>query len=208
MKKINLFLALLLVLAVLCGSAMAEEASVNYVNGAEAFVFLPGSSYSGSDMFENFKNCVPGDVRTQEITVRNYTGKQVRIYMKAEPIAEADRAFLEQLHMTVTSKDGVIFEAAPSETAQLTEYVLLGTFKYEGTTDLLVQLTIPVEMGNEHMGAIGTVPWTFMAEELPDDATPHTGDWFSMSTWLAVAAVLLAVIIVLIAVQRKRKAAQ
>lgn len=203
MKKINLFLALLLVLAVLCGSALAE-ASVNYVNEAEKFVFLPGSSYSSSDLFEGFKNCVPGDVREQEITVRNYTGKQVRIYMKAEPIAEADRAFLEQLHMTVTSKDGVIFEAAPSETAQLTEYVLLGTFKYQGTTDLLVELTIPVEMGNEYMGAIGTVPWTFMAEELPDEATPHTGDWFSMSTWLAVAAVLLAVIVVLIGYQRRR----
>lgn len=205
MKKISLFICLLLAL-LLCGSALAD-ASVNYVNEAEKFVFLPGSQYSGTDMFENFKNCVPGDVLNQLITVRNYTGKQVRIYMKAEPIDEADRAFLEQLHMTVTSKDGVIFEAAPSETAQLTEYVLLGTFRYQGTTELDVQLTIPVEMGNEYMGAIGTVPWTFMAEELPDEATPHTGDWFNMSTWLLAAAVLLALIVLLLAVQKKRKAA-
>ena len=205
MKKITFFLALLLITA-LCGTALAA-ASVNYVNEAEKFVFLPGSQHSDTDLFENFKNCVPGDVLSQQITVRNQTGKQVRIYMKAEPIAEEDRAFLEQLHMTVTSEDGVIFEAAPSETAQLTEYVLLGTFRYQGTTNLNVQLTIPKEMGNQYMGAIGTVPWTFMAEELPDEATPHTGDWYNMSTWLLAAAVLLAVIVILLAVQKKRKAA-
>ena len=158
-------------------------------------------------MFTNFKDCLPGDTLTQEITVSNISLKNVRIYMKAEPVAEADRDFLNQLHMTVDCADANIFDAAPSQTAQLTDYVYLGSFKNKGQTTLTVNLTIPAEMGNEYMGAIGTVPWTFMAEELPDEATPHTGDWFNMSTWLLAAAVLLALIVLLLAVQKKRKAA-
>lgn len=206
MKKINLFFALLMVLVVLCGSASATM--VEYRGQPSFFEFLGGSSYSATDLFTNFKNCLPGDTLTQEIGVRNISLKNVRIYMKAEPIDENDRAFLEQLHMRVQSADETIFEAAPSETAQLTEYVLLGSFKNEGETTLTVDLTIPIEMGNEYMGAVGTVPWTFMVEEIEDELTPHTGDWYQMGVWLAAAAVLLAVIIVLIAVQRKRKAAQ
>ena len=68
MKKIiSVCLALLLVLS--CVSAQAA-AQVNYEGGAEKFVFLPGSTYSDSDLFESFKQVMPGDVLTQRINVR------------------------------------------------------------------------------------------------------------------------------------------
>lgn len=84
---------------------------------------LGGAVYvsGGTDLFENFKNCVPGDVRTQEIAVSNTTNGMVRIYMKAEPVHPSDRDFLNQLHMTVHCEDQSIFDAAPSRRAQLTE---------------------------------------------------------------------------------------
>lgn len=203
MKKTTVFLALLLVLTGLCSTALGY-ASVNYVNEAEKFVFLPGSEYTETDMFENFKNCVPGDVRTQQITVRNVSNDMVRIYMKAEPVLPEDRDFLSQLHMTVHCEDETIFDAAPSRRAQLYDYTLLGTFKKKGTTQLDVQLTIPVELGNEYMGEVGIVPWTFMVEVIPADDTPHTGDWYESGTWLAIGGVLLALIIILLVVKRRR----
>lgn len=203
MKKINLFLALLLVLTLLCSGASA--AMVEYRGQPEFFAFLPGSGYSSSDMFTNFKDCLPGDTLTQEITVSNISLKNVRIYMKAEPVAEADRDFLNQLHMTVDCADANIFDAAPSQTAQLTDYVYLGSFKNKGQTTLTVNLTIPAEMGNEYMGTIGTVPWTFMVKEIEDELTPHTGDWYQMGTWIAVCAVLLAAIVILLLVHKKRR---
>ena len=70
MKKI---MSILLSLLVLCGMALAEEAasgaSVTYEGRAEKFVFLPGSELSDSDLFENFKGVLPGDVLTQQIRV-------------------------------------------------------------------------------------------------------------------------------------------
>ena len=78
MKKATICLALLLVACLLSGSALAA-ASVSYEGGAEKFVFLPGSEYSASDLFESFKNVLPGDELTQTITVRNDKDMQVRI---------------------------------------------------------------------------------------------------------------------------------
>lgn len=200
MKKATICLALLLVACLLGGSALAA-ASVSYEGGAEKFVFLPGS-----DLFENFKNVLPGDELTQTITVRNDKDMQVRIYLRAEPVNQASEEFLRQLTLTVTCKDKEIFDAAASETAQLTKATLLGTFRKNGSTDLTVTLSVPAELGNEYMSAIGIVPWTFIAEEIPDDETPHTGDWFQLGWWLLAAAIIVVAIAGVLWAQKRRKA--
>ena len=101
MKKIISICLALLLAAALCGSAMAA-AAVTYEGGAEKFVFLPGSEYSDSDLFESFKNVLPGDELTQTITVRNDKDMQVRIYLRAEPVNQASEEFLSKLTLTVT----------------------------------------------------------------------------------------------------------
>ena len=200
MKKATICLALLLVACLLGGSALAA-ASVSYEGGAEKFVFLPGS-----DLFESFKNVLPGDELTQTITVRNDKDMQVRIYLRAEPVNQASEEFLSQLTLTVTCKDKEIFDAAASKTAQLTKATLLGTFRKNGSTDLTVTLSVPADMGNEYMSAIGFVPWTFIAEEIPDDETPHTGDWFQLGWWLLAAAIIVVAIAGVLWAQKRRKA--
>ena len=200
MKKATICLALLLVACLLGGSALAA-ASVSYEGGAEKFVFLPGS-----DLFESFKNVLPGDELTQTITVRNDKDMQVRIYLRAEPVNQASEEFLSKLTLTVTCKDKEIFDAAASKTAQLTKATLLGTFRKNGSTDLTVTLSVPANMGNEYMSAIGFVPWTFIAEEIPDDETPHTGDWFQLGWWLLAAAIIVVAIAGVLWAQKRRKA--
>lgn len=198
--------ALLMALVLLCSSALADDAAVRYEGGAEKFVFLPGSEESDSDLFENFKGVVPGDVITQTITVKNNSTKKVRIYLKAEPVSDIHRDFLSQLSMTVDCKNKEIFDAAASETAQLTNKTLLGTFKKNGSTELTVTLTVPETLGNEYMGEIGIVPWTFMVEEIPEDDTPHTGDWFQSEVWLAIICMLIVAATALYVMKRRESA--
>ena len=201
------FAAILLTLLLVCSTALAAASSVTYVGGAEKFVFLPGSEYSDSDMFDNFKNVLPGDVLEQIVHVKNGSSKTVRIYMRAEGANAKDQDFLNQLHLNVTCKDSAIFDAQAGEKAQLTENTLLGTFKTNGETDLVVTLTVPVDLGNEYMGTVGIVPWTFMVEEIPEEGdTPQTGDWFNAAAWIGAAGILLAgMIAVLLMMNRKRK---
>lgn len=205
MKKIiSVCLALLLVLSCVTAQATAQ---VNYEGGAEKFVFLPGSTYSDSDLFESFKQVMPGDVLTQRINVRNTSNKKVRIYLRAEPVEEQYKDFLSRMNLQVTAADGEIFDAAVSETGQLTENTLLGTFKKGGSTDLILTLTVPYDLGNEFMCTMGIVPWTFLVEELKDDDTPHTGDSFELGTWLLAAALILAAIAYVVIKMKHQKAA-
>ena len=127
MRKLKICLMMLLVAALLCESALA--ASVTYEGGAERFVFLPGSSYSDTDLFEGFKGVLPGDVRTQTIRVQNDSGAPVRLYLRADPVREADADFLNALHMTVTAGSKDIFDAPAGVQDGLAKNVLLGSFR-------------------------------------------------------------------------------
>lgn len=192
MKKVFL---ILLALLLLVGMGAQAASLVRYEGGAEKFVFLPGTAYSENDLFDNYKMVMPGDVLTQRITIRNTSGKPVRIYLRAEKVDELYEDFLSRINLQVAAKDGQIFDAAASETGQLTENTLLGTFRKGGVTDLVLTLTVPYDLGNEYMCTMGVVPWTFLVEEVPEDPdTPQTGDAFDLATWLLAAAMILAAI--------------
>lgn len=200
MKKI---ISICLILLMLLGVS-AQAASVTYEGQAEKFVFLPNDGAYGEDLFVNFKEVMPGDTLEQKITVKNDTLKRVRIFLRAEPTDEVSKDFLNQLTMTVECRNKEIFDAPAGETAQLTENTLLGSFHMTGSTELTVKLNVPITLSSEYMGRVGIVPWTFVVEEVPEQETPNTGDWFQMGMWLSIAAVLATAIVALVLVQRKR----
>ncbi len=206
MKKLTICIALLLAL-VMGGSAMAS--SVTYVDRNELFDFKPGSVYEVTDLFENFKNVLPGDTYEEIITVQNSSKGRIRIWMQCKydsyTRTEA-KDFLNQLKLTVVSGNTEIFEAAAGEKAQLTEPKLLGTFRENGKVELKVTLEVPIDLGSEYMGQVGVVPWTFLIEEVPEDDTPDTGDWFEAGIWAGAAVLLMAAIVILLILQKKKNA--
>ena len=181
-KKIS---SLLLALAVAMSFALpvfAEDTSVTYEG---EFVFGPGqNSYTATDLFDNFKGVMPGDVLTQKITVKNtYKGcDYVKLYLRAVPhdeqnplsseVAAAGETvasvndFLSQLIMTVLNGSTPIYQARLNELDGLEENVLLGSFTPDETAELTVQLEVPLEMGNEYANRVGEVDWIFTAEEM------------------------------------------
>ena len=217
-------LALALVLLLGMGATAFAESKVTYEGGAEKFVFLPGSEYTETDLFENFKGVMPGDVITQEITVQNNNSKaeKVKIYLRAvlhdeegnplsEEVAKSEdvvsmQDFLSQLSMTVKQGDKVLFSASPDELDGLEKNVLLGTFPGKSYTKLVVELTVPIELGNEYANRVGEVDWVFTAEEVKKDAGPQTGDDSSLLLWAAVMTVsFLAAAVVILSIRSKNR---
>lgn len=174
MRKFNKKLASLLLgavtaVAMLVMPAMAADSSVTYAGGAEKFVFLPGSQDSETDLFDNFKNVMPGDTLTQKITVTNPKNNKFRakIYLRSLGGIEEEE-FLKQMSLKVTeAEDTKLFEAPSNETGDLTEYTLLGTLSPGAEVTLQVELTVPIEMGNEFQEKAGKIQWEFAVEELP-----------------------------------------
>ena len=217
-------LVMMLVLLLGIGAPAYADGIVSYQGGAEKFVFLPGSSYTDTDLFDGFKNVMPGDTLTQTVEVRNRflsTGS-VRIYLRAvahdeqtNPLSSAVAAsgetvatmsdFLSQLYMEVWQGDKCIYTGSPDELDGLKNNVLLGTIPRFKSTTLTVKLQVPAELGNEYANRVGEVDWVFTAEELDPQGNPKTGDTSNLTLWICVMVVCLAAIAVVAFLVLKKK---
>lgn len=136
-----------------------------------------GFNRADTNLFDSFEDVMPGDTLTQNVRVQTAAGNpnRYRIYLYARPSAEAGQTegFLEAMQLAVM-KNGV---RLPVEQANAgTQGVLLGAFDANQSEDLTVQLTVPIEMGNEFQGANGLVDWMFYAEQETGDTPPPNPD--------------------------------
>lgn len=215
MKKI---ITLLITLVLLLSSAVtvfAADGKVTYSGNAGNFVFEPGSEHSLTDLFPNFKGVMPGDTLTQKITVKNDADNKVKvkIYMRSLGAHEDSVEFLSQLGLKVAKSEenemAYMFDAAANETAQLTNWVCLGTLYSGGEVNLDVTLNVPTSLDNEFQSKIGYLDWEFMIEEFPveegDPKPPQTGDNSNMGLWFALMISSLAMLIILLVWRKKDK---
>lgn len=215
MKKI---ITLLITLAVLLSSTVtvfAADGKVTYSGNAGNFVFEPGSEHSLTDLFPNFKGVMPGDTLTQKITVKNDADNKVKvkIYIRSLGAHEDSVEFLSQLGLKVSkseeNKMAYMFDAAANETAQLTDWVCLGTLYSGGEVNLDVTLNVPTSLDNEFQNKIGYLDWEFMIEEFPieegDPKPPQTGDNSNMGLWFTIMICSLIMMIILLVWRKKDK---
>ncbi len=227
MKKIKRFTTLLIAFLLvfsLAVPAFAASSSVTY-EGHNIFGFGPGSEFTDTDLFDNFKGVMPGDVLTETVTVRNEASccDFIKIYMRAEvhgngnplspEVAKHETVvsmqdFLSQLSMTVWNGNTKIYETSPDETDGLRNNVLLGTFRRNQGTTLTVELSVPAELGNEYANRVGEVDWVFVIEEYDDENpdVPKTGDESHIMLYMVLMAVSAACLFLLLFTRRKKQA--
>lgn len=206
MKRKNicsLALTLLMLLSCLC-AAYADTGSVTYDGGAQRFVFLPGSDYSPSDLFPDFKGVMPGDRLTQALRLRNDSDHRVRLYLRSLGSESGSEEFLSQMTLTVQAPASTLFDAPAHETAQLTDWTELGTIAPGGDLELTVTLNVPLTMGNDFQSAIGYLDWQFKAQEL-EDPTPPTGDVCAPPLWPLMATLSMGGIAFLLSRRKHRE---
>lgn len=214
MKRILSILSCLIIAFGFVISVSAESNAV-YHGKADGFIFTPGSEYSPTDMFTEFKDVMPGDSIYQKITVKNeaYKEVKVKIYMRSLGAHPDSENFLSKLRLSVEKSNengqAYMFDAAASETAQLTDWVELGTLYSGGTVDLNVRLDVPTDLDNNFKKLVGYLDWEFMVEEFPieesDPEPPKTGDNSNIWLWSCVLIISLVAVFVLIFWRKKNK---
>ena len=215
-KLIKLMICLSLIVmttALTINRISAQDGNVTYDGNAKDFIFAPGSEYSPTDLFADFKNLMPGDSVSQKITIDNDISKEVKIkiYMRSLGADQQSQEFLSQLNLTVV-QDGKtnLFDAPASETAQLTDWVYLGTLYSGGKIDLDVTVSVPITLGNDFQDAVGKLTWEFMVEELPVETTDPrpTGDNSNIYVAMTVMSVSAAALSVVLALKKKKEQEQ
>ena len=193
----------------------AANGKVTYSGNSGDFIFAPGSDHSPTDLFPNFKGVMPGDHLSQQITVRNDASKEIKvdIYVRALGAHEGSEKFLSQLGLKVEksaeNEMAYMFNAKANETAQLTDWVHLGTLYSGGEVNLDVILDVPVELDNEFQNQIGYLDWEFKIEESPvdedDPVPPPTGDDSHIGVYLTVGIGAVLLIFIILIVRRRER---
>ena len=175
-------LVLTLLLTVSLATSAFAASSITFKGFSDGFDFQPGSEYTETDLFDGFKNVMPGDTVTDTITFTNEATDcdYVNLYMRAEAHDEAGNPlsetvaqqedvatmteFLSQLSMKVWNGTELVYDASPDQLDGLKDNTLLGTFRTGDTTTLKVELTVPIELDNRFANRVGEVDWIFHVE--------------------------------------------
>lgn len=173
---------MLLIVMSLSSTAYAAAPSITFKGFTNGFDFQPGSEYTETDLFNSFKNVMPGDTVTETITFTNSASDCdfVNLYMRAEAhdetanplspkVAEKETVaamteFLSKLSMKVWNGTELIYDAAPNELGGLGSNKFLGTFRSGETATLKVELSVPIDLDNKFADRIGEVDWIFHVE--------------------------------------------
>ena len=181
-KAVFSLVLMLLIVISLSSTAFAAAPSITFKGFTSGFDFQPGSEYTETDLFNSFKNVMPGDTVTETITFTNSASDCdfVNLYMRAEAHDEtanplspkvADKEtiaamteFLSKLSMKVWNGTELIYDAAPNELGDLGSNKFLGTFRSGETATLKVELSVPIDLDNKFADRIGEVDWIFHVE--------------------------------------------
>lgn len=194
-----------------------KETKVTYAGRTRGFEI----DASGTDLFVSFKNLVPGCARSQNITVKNTSGEEAEIFLRAEEtgqgsMSEKQRRLVRQLlekyaQIEVREGERLLYQGAvcgEDGQASMRRDISLGSFTAGASRRLTVRLSLSPEMDNEYQELTGKVTWVFSARgedgEMVQASVPKTGDDTDVVLWSALLAAC-SVILTLAAKGKRRR---
>ena len=218
MKKLIAKLCVLILSTTLLLPVSAADGKVTYDGNSREFIFEPGSTHSPTDLFPDFKGVMTGDTLTQKITVKNDASNDVKveIYIRSLGANEGSADFLSKLGLQVKKSEenemAYMFDSTADKTAQLTDWVCLGTLYSGGEVNLDVLLKVPLELDNDYQSKIGYLDWEFMIKEYPigetDPKPPQTGNNFNLILWSSLTICSASMILILLFWKKKEQKEQ
>lgn len=119
MKKLLSLVMVIAALAALTVPALAADAVVRRDGTSGLVIETTGSGYTDTDLFNNFKDVMPGDERTETITIKNSVNgfDYVKLYIRAVPHDEQGNPLTyDEAHENTDGKDQANVDGERDET--------------------------------------------------------------------------------------------
>lgn len=185
----SLALAVLLMAALAVPAAAASTVTFDKAGSKNSATVGDGTMYHATDLFANFKNVMPGDSRTETITVYNKVpgSSYITVCIQAVPHTDgsydatlngkdptAMNDFLGQMTMTVTRGNKTIYSGPANKGWEMDKSNGV-KINYKRSADLTVTLNVPITMGNEFQNHLGEIDWIIKADIVEGKNLIQTG---------------------------------
>ena len=183
-----------------------DPISIEFTSNKE-FVFG-----NDGDLFSAFQTLVPGETRTQEITITNSSDEAVEIFFFSSELTGSSELleFLEDyVTITIVDEDGTTIYTGPLNSANLQQEISLGTFAAGETRSFYIELEVDPAADNTYQSLMAeNIQWTFVAQGEDADTTTATSSSSSSSTmpktgdnsWVITLCASLGVVAAIMAV--------
>ena len=126
-----------------------------------------------------FKNIMPGEVRTQNIVLKNDDHRELRFYLSADVLdsLDTDTSGLSVYNITITNEgeefyNGTLDDLAALSSGRMSEDTLLASLQKGETTTVTMTLEVNGDsMDNTYQNREGLIKFNFSVEELDDQST-------------------------------------
>lgn len=189
LKRLSSLTLAVLLLAVLAVPAAAESyVTFDKAGSKNSATVGDGTKYHATDLFEDFKNVMPGDSRTETVTITNKISgsSYINVYLEVAPhkdnskisadpkgkITEDMNDFLSQMTLEIKQGSKVIYSGKAN---QAQKSVSLGKINKGRSMDLTVTLNVSLDMGNEFMDHLGEIDWVIKADIIEGKNLIQTG---------------------------------
>lgn len=184
---IILFLGIIIYSGIKISPSLSSDAVLYYNGNTKEFTYF---NLDKKDVFDSFKDMMPGDTRTQTLTVRAGNIKPgTRMYLKLNSDINAE--ILKYVNIYVYENDKLL----PS----IDDTIEIYNFTKDDVFTMKVVVEVPEEVNNEAADLVAHLKWTFMIEEDGNtEEVPRTYDGFNMIKYISMILVSLVMIIILI----------
>lgn len=166
----NTLTAMAVTLALSCTPAYAQENTVE--------IRFDGDSFDppSSDLFQGKGSLSPGDTLSTRITLVNDSDAAHTFYLTMDSpthVSSREQVFMEAATVTLETGRGSLLYDGPLAARGIYEPFELGTCEPQGQVELLVDVVVPGELGNEFAMSNGVLHWRFWAAPEEPDVVPN-----------------------------------
>ena len=184
---IILFLGIIIYSGIKIRPSFSSNAVLYYNGNTKEFTYF---NLDKKDVFDDFKDMMPGDTRSQTLTVRAGNIKPgTKLYLKLH--SDINEEVLKYINISVYENDKLL--------SSNEDMIKLYNFTKDDVFTMKVVVEVPTSVGNEVEELIAHLKWSFMIEEDGNtEEVPRTYDGFNMIKYISMILVSLVMIIILI----------